>query len=149
MQAISAYSTARGYIQGTTMIWLSPLRVGPNIEATFLSIHMLLGFAVELYLKAWLLQRGLTAAQVKERGHDLARLHAECMANELPSIAQLDELVDHLHGPHSRLEYRYITGDISYGNTELPLAFKILGELDTAVDTFVAASQSYGLRPGH
>lgn len=57
--ALLNYSTARGYIQSAYLIMTNHNRFQVPNDITFvLAYHMLLGFAVELYLKSYLTHTG-------------------------------------------------------------------------------------------
>lgn len=144
------YVPAKGYAESAKIIVLSPLREG-RVEMTYLPIHMLLGFSVELYLKAWLCQSGIHEDALRRRpyGHDLAALYAEATAHQLPAVPGLDPLVQQLHGPHTDYTYRYFRSDLSFDNTNFSVAFSTSDQLDFEVDRFVGASASHGLQPGH
>lgn len=116
------------------MIADSRHRIGREL-LTFLPIHFLLAFALELFLKAWLEDAGLlrTALGKAPYGHSLRRLHAEYRARELPDINELQALVDHLHPAHSAFEYRYMKLTGTYADTNLDVAFHLLDQLDIEI----------------
>lgn len=147
---IDTYSTAKGYLQAAKMVWLSPHRTGPNVYAVFLPMHLLLGFAAELYLKSWLLETGKTDRELRANGvrHSLKQLLTDAYAAGLPVDSRLDSLIDKLHKPHEKFEYRYMRSDMKFDGDILPEGFDIFDRLDNVVDTKVGASASHGLVPG-
>jgi HEPN domain-containing protein len=131
------------------MIHRSPLKKVD--EPVFLSIHLLLGFAVELYLKAFLLHDGMSEKllRTKQLGHSLKNLYAQGQLRSLPNIPHLEELVDLLHERHFDLRYRYVHEADEFPRTNLDFAFVILNNLDTQIDAVVGASAKFDLLPGH
>lgn len=115
-------------------------------DTTFiLSYHMLLGFAVELYLKAYLAHTGHTEAELR-RGdvrHNLKKLleTSEADGFVLPAAT---ELVKYLNDQHGSFEYRYMKPDSSYSIRYQAEVFTELDELDAYIDTKIGASASEG-----
>lgn len=149
-EAINRYHTAKGYFQSAIMICRSPER---NNEArktlTILSMSMLTGFALELYFKAWLLASGHSSPKVRAYNHGMNELYADAKIEGLPSINQLDGLVDALSKGHEDFTYRYINDGDQVNNIIWETAFQVLNNLDDVVDAKVGASALYGLVPGH
>lgn len=147
-EAQHRYATARGYLQTVRTILLSPIY--PGREITFvLSLHLLAGFATELYLKAWLLQAGIPSSDVKRSRHDIASLFQEVERHNFPNIARLDEIVSGFAAPHKELTYRYLDEGDSINPANWPIVLAVLSELDIAVDTFTGSSATQGRQPGH
>ncbi|WP_342147993.1 hypothetical protein [Methylorubrum sp. SB2] len=144
------YVPAKGYAEAAKIIVLSPLRES-RVEMTYLPIHMLLGFSVELYLKSWLCREGIHEDILRKKpyGHDLGNLYKEATSRNLKNISGLDHLVQQLHGPHTDFTYRYFRSDLIFDNTDFRSAFEITDRLDVEVDTHIGASASHGLQPGH
>jgi hypothetical protein len=92
--------------------------------------------------------RTAVATKVRAYGHDLEKLYTQAATMGLPS-EKFEELKSHFAKPHSDFTYRYMNSTDSIVNTNWPLAFKTFDELDYAVDSFIGASASKGLRPGH
>ena len=148
-EAILRYSTAKGYIQACKMIVLSDHYKDQNVVATILPLHMLGGFALELYLKAWLLGSGRSSKDVRGYGHDIKNLYDDAKTDGLREIDKLKEMKDHFADPHSDFTYRYIGPGDQMDNTNWPSAFRAFDELDREVDGYLGASSSYGLQAGH
>ena len=147
--AIRIYSTAKGYVQSTYLIVTSPDRFQVQDDTTFiLSYHMLLGFAVELYLKAFLTHTSHTEAELRGRGvgHTLKKLLelSEADGFTLPAATKL---VDYLNDEHGSFEYRYMKPDSSYYVRYQAEVFAELAELDAYVDSKIGASASRGHTP--
>ena len=134
-EADARYMAAKGYLQATRVIAASPLLSDEDQAAlTVLPMHMLIGFALELYLKAWLLGAGRTSVVVREWKHDIPTLFLEARIEGLPLIPLLDQLVETIGIDHVKLSYRYVSpGQELSVVTAWPLTFEILGELDAAV----------------
>ena len=148
-EAILRYASAKGYTNACVMIYRSVDYKDANIFAMVLPMHMLGAFALELYLKAWLLGASGASKDVKEFGHNIALLYNNARERGLPDIDRLENLKDHLASPHGDYTFRYINRGDKINNTNWPLAFKILTDLDKEVDAFVGASTAQGLKPGH
>jgi hypothetical protein len=148
--ALNFYVPAKGYVESAKMIAASPYYLGRE-AMTFLPIHMLLGFSVELHLKAWLAHSGAGEETLRRRpfGHHLKNLYKAAKAQSLPSLSGLEEVVDCLHGPHSDFTYRYFRADLHYQSMDLVHLFDVIDALDIVVDTHIGASASRGLKPGH
>ncbi|HZV57726.1 MAG TPA: hypothetical protein VFF89_08630 [Sphingobium sp.] len=147
--AIRAYSTAKGYVQSAYLIVVSAGRFRvPNDTTFILSYHMLLGFAVELYLKAYLTHTGHAEAELRRRGvrHNLKKLLelSEADGFTLPTVTKL---VDYLNDQHDSFEYRYTKPDGSYFIRYQADVFAELDELDAYVDGEIGASASKGSTP--
>lgn len=147
-EAISRYHVGKAYGETVKLAILSPHYEGRETMA-FLPLSMLMGFSVELLLKAWLLQSGMNSKDVRSFGHDLAKLYAAATKSGLESNPAIDELVDVLAGPHQDFTYRYVTGEETYVALGWFGALNTWDALQTAVDEFVGASASLGLVPGH
>lgn len=147
-EAEMRYSTARGYMIACKMLFSSPQRAGREI-ATILPMHMLAGFALELFLKAWLLKAGLASLDVRGMGHDIKKLYRRSKEKNLPFVLGLDSVVDALAAPHGDYTFRYMNSSDKMVALGWAGTFPIFDQLDIAVDTFVGASASHGLLPGH
>jgi len=149
-EAINRYHTAKGYFQSAIMICRSPERHNEHREMlTILPMSMLLGFALELYFKSWLLASGRTSKKVRAFGHRVGDLYADAKAEMLPTIRFLDELVDALSQGHEDYTFRYIDDGDEVKNINWEIAFAVLNELDKVVDAKAGASAKYGLVPRH
>lgn len=148
-EAVMRYSTAKGYLQACKMIFTSQHYCGSNIIAAVLPLHMLAAFALELYLKAWLLRAGVNSKEVRCFGHKIADLYESAKGRDLPTSHRLSELVSHFASPHADFTYRYIESYTKLDDTNWLLAFKVLEDLDRDVDVYLGASAAYGLEPGH
>jgi hypothetical protein len=147
---LTTYVTAKGYRRAAQIVHNHSTS---EVEALslFLPLHLLLGFALELYLKAWLLRSKIPPNELKAKlvRHDLLRLYSMALAKGLTATDHLRELVDHLHEPHLKFRYRYADPSSIFKGTNVTLALAVLRELDMKVDAAVGASVAYGLKPGH
>jgi hypothetical protein len=147
-EAISRYTTAKGYTQSCKIVTHADLRGFGQID-TILASSMLLAFALELYLKAWLLGSGRASDEVRSYGHRLADLYAAALSKDLPRVESLGELVDHFAGPHKDFTFRYMDNVDEISVTNWAFAYGVLEALDLEIDDLLGASAEYGLRPGH
>ncbi|GAP25484.1 MULTISPECIES: hypothetical protein [unclassified Gluconobacter] len=142
--AIRTYSTAKGYVQSAYLIMTNPSRFQVPDDTTFiLSYHMLLGFAVELYLKAYLTNTGHTEAELRSGAvrHNLKKLLELSEADSF-SLPAATKLVDYLNDQHSSFEYRYMKPDSLYCLRDQADVFTELDNLDAYVDREIGASVS-------
>jgi hypothetical protein len=143
-EAIRIYSTAKGYVQSTYLIVTNPQRYQAPDDTTFiLSYHMLLGFAVELYLKAYLMHTGHTEAELRRVGHNLQKLLELSKADNF-NLPEAKKLVDYLGDQHASFEYRYMKPESSYYIRWQAEVFAELNALDHYVDVEIGASKSKG-----
>ena len=144
------YSTAKGYVQSSMLIVSSMDRLQTRDDSSFvLAFHNLIGFAVELYLKSFLLHAGLTEKMLRSRemGHKLGAL-LEAAAKERFPVMAARELVDYVGPGHETFEYRYMQEGATYAVKPLRWIFEKLSELDIAVDMAVGASAAHNRAPG-
>lgn len=101
------YSTARGYLQ-FVVVGHNHQPFGTAYEMSFhLPKRMLLGFALELFLKAWLHHSGTTEGDLRDiYGHDIEDLHQDAIANGLPQTPDFGRLVQELGSDHKDFGYR-------------------------------------------
>jgi hypothetical protein len=147
---MTIYSTARGYIQSAYLIMSNPLRFQvPNDAPFYLSYSMLSGFALELYLKAYLLHSGVNEVDLKKPpyGHNVPELARTAQERGL-RVEALLSLVSLLGEGHKNLDFRYTALGTRYSAERLDLTFASFGKLDAAVDSAVGASAFFGKAPG-
>lgn len=144
------YSTARSYLQ-FVVVGHNHQPFGTAYEMSFhLPKSMLLGFALELFLKAWLHYSGTTEGDLRDMyGHDIEDLYNDAIANGLPQTADFDRLVQELGSDHKDFGYRYMRDTSQYNPMDYVAVVNILQELDRVVDERIGASAALGLQPGH
>lgn len=148
--ALNRYAAAKGFLESTKMIHFSPYKNEQNEINTFLSTHTLIGFALELYFKSWLIETGYGPMIVQKFGHKIDKLHEECIINGLRKIEGLSELVDLLKVEHGETyAYRYLDNNHTYSVANWDVCIPVVDELDVAVDQYIGASASKGLAAGH
>jgi len=131
------------------MIITNPTRYSVDDDTTFiLSYHLLLGFAVELYLKAYLTHRKHSEAELRRNDvrHNLEKLLALSEADGFNLLAA-KRLVEYLHIKHGSFEYRYVRQGGRYDLRSQAEVFTDLDELDTYLDSEIGASASLGKKP--
>jgi len=127
----------------------NPLRCQIKNDLQFiLGFHHLIGFAAELYLKAFLLQRGVSEAELRSQkyGHKLHVLleNAEAHGLVCPAARSLCGYLE----KHSTYEYRYMNQAAAYDLRPLDQIFNDFSDLDIAIDQAVGASESKGVAVG-
>ena len=149
-EAVTFYSTAKGYVQSAFLLITNPLRFSVPDDLSFiLAYHMLLGFAVELYLKAYLRAEGHLASELRSSSvrHNLGKLLKMAKQDGFEEAAA-DSLVQYLALQHGNFEYRYANPERDYYIRWIDEVFVELSKLDACVDIKVAASSSRGLKSG-
>ena len=147
--AIRAYSTAKGFCQcGVAMVGGHARFSLPDDTSLFMGFHHLIGFAVELYLKAFLLAAGLTEEELRRPpyGHNLDTLLHATLRHGL-KCADAAMLCSYLR-QHGSFEYRYMKPGSMYPSLPINLLLAALSELDNLVDRHVGASAGMGKEPG-
>lgn len=142
------YSVAKGYVQSAYAMLTNPHRLQLQDDISFfMAFHMLCGFAVELYLKAYLLHKGHKERDLrkKEIGHDLLKLRELCLLEGLYHSGA-DMLVGLLAKHHKEFEYRYMKREVTYWTEDLRTIFSAFSRLDRDVDAVIGASASRGLK---
>jgi len=106
------YTTARGYLHAVQLT----ADHNQHNDSGYLAapIYMLIGFVVELMLKAWLLNAGLNDKQLKDIGHDLQKLYAVACENGFASAQPVNQIVDGMAEAHRTHAFRYMkSGDLT------------------------------------
>lgn len=148
MNATLAYMTARSYAQSSFVIVTSEHRNEKNDATFFLSTHLLIGFALELYLKSFLLAKGLSEEEIKKNfGHDLEHLYTKSIENGLSR--QYDKIIVIFKLGHSNLSYRYPKEGADYPVNPIDELFFYLSKLDFEINTAAGASVEYGKQPSN
>jgi hypothetical protein len=104
------YAVAKGYVQSAYAMMSNPHRMQLEDDTSlFLAFHMLCGFALELYFKAFLVKKGYSEERLKKRdvGHDFVRLRDFCSSEGLFNTGA-DQLVELLDEKHKNFEFRYM-----------------------------------------
>lgn len=148
-ETINRYVAGKSYIESAKMIFTSPHYSGPRVIQATLPMHMLIGFALELLFKSWLLGSGEDSKKVRGFGHDISKLFDAATTDGLPTIPHLDKLVDLFAAPHADFSFRYLEEGAKIDTANWHNVFPLLDQLEIAVDTFIGASAERGLEPGH
>ncbi|MDE5451924.1 hypothetical protein GWE18_03405 [Bradyrhizobium sp. CSA112] len=142
------YSVAKGYVQSAYAMMANPYRLQlPDDTTFFMAFHMLCGFAVELYLKAYLVHRGFSERHLKDLGHHLLKIRELCVSEGLHDSGA-DMLVGLLARHHKGLNYRYMKRETSYQTESLRTIFSAFSSLDRTVDGAIGASAARGKAVG-
>jgi hypothetical protein len=149
LDPIAPYSTAKGYIQSAHLMMSNPIRyTTPDDTPFYLAFHLICAFAVELYLKSYLIHSGHEDKELRGIGvrHNLEKLHELAKADDFTDIGT-GALVDLLHEHHESFEFRYAKRETKYRAVNLQHMFIAFSALDLFVDAAVGASASKGLAP--
>lgn len=151
-EAMQRYSTAKEYVEAIKLVQTSPHYTGRHVMMAIRPTHLLVGFALELYFKAWLLADGATPKKVRSLGHKLRDAYELATARGFIGNNNITHLVNHIAEPHGQ-DHDYVYRYTKVGSNIEPLnwdvAYPALNKLDEIVDAHVGASEHFGLQPGH
>lgn len=151
-QSHSRYSTAKEYVETIKLALSSPHHKGQHVIIAVRPTHLLAGFALELYLKAWLLADGEDEKKVEKYGHKLIDLHAAAVNRGFPKVPEIESLVGKLAEPHGQNRdyvFRYTELNHKIDTLDWVVELETFHKIDLIVDTHVGASKLYGMVPGH
>ena len=146
---LNQYATAKGYCQSACLMMSSPHRYKlPDDVSLILSFHNLIGFAVELYLKSFLIRHEMVEDDLRKHpfGHDLSNLIDEAKKRGFKCEAG-NNLVEYLP-MHKTLGFRYMKDGSTYNVARIDEIFWHLNTLNRYVDEVVGASAGHGKEPG-
>ena len=147
--SLDFYVAAKGFKEAAKYIHVSEHAAG-NEPLVFLPIQTLIGFSLELYLKAWLANTGTDEAALRNRyGHNLSKLVLDARKAGLPDLPGLEQTVQYTAQGHKNYTYRYFSRHLEYTSMGLHTTFPVLDMLDEVVDAAIGASISKGKLPGH
>jgi hypothetical protein len=147
---LNYYVTAKEYLEAAKVIWVSPYKSHLHMVRFFLPIHLLLGFSLELFLKAWLRFSGLSSSQLSKPpySHNLENLYNEAQQRGFPDEPRQSALIAHFASEHQNFGFRYLRDDLTYKPTALPYDFELFDDIDRWVDGALDVSASRKLKPG-
>lgn len=126
--AIGLYNTAQSYWQSAEHLKVAKLKVShPHAPVTFLFCH-----AIELYLKAFLRAKGCTLAELRNWGHNVAKLVDAATQHGFALGAAARETLSHIADADVAIEARYIVTGFKSLPTDEALA-NVTEELDSVV----------------
>ena len=144
------FLAGRAYVTSAHAIVKSDMRRRYQDDARFIIPSMMLvGHAVEVYLKAWLAasdQARYTEAELRRKfGHDLAELYNEARAAglpepEVPPRQTFLDLVESYGPDHAALNYRYPKDGWATDVPKNDVLFKILTRLDRTIAAKVSGA---------
>lgn len=111
--ALNFLKAAQGHLDAAVIIEKNVGHIDPNSNtnsALFAPLYNVLGFAIELSLKAHLALKGLTSAELKDKyGHNLKKLWARTVKDG-PVIHQeaMDIIIEKMAPNHGGYDYRYL-----------------------------------------
>lgn len=112
------FKAADGHRRAVEILQPHEFRVDGNRDSLFFSIYNVLGFTVELYLKAFLAKEGMKDSELwkKEYGHNLSNLFDEAQKRGFKvCLEDMAAIIKFLASGHSEYGYRYVQ-DGSYLN---------------------------------
>jgi hypothetical protein len=150
-EALTRYATAKEYVETIKLALSSPYYKEKHVNMAIRPTGLLAGFALELYLKSWLLADGMSSRDVEKFGHKLKSLHESATGRGFITDSEINELVDMVSVPHGQNRdyiYRYTKENADVPLIPWHLVLPIFHKIDAIVDQHVGASASFGLQPG-
>ncbi len=137
------FVAARSFATGAHAIVKSTVRARYDNDFRFIiSCEMLVGHAIEVYLKAWLAEhdKSYTDSKLKRPpfGHNLRALYEEARDQgfpepDVPMQQAFHDLVESYEKPHSDYTLRYPTDGWTFEVPRNDILFLILSRLDAVV----------------
>lgn len=150
-EALTRYSTAKEYVETIKLALTSPNYKDKHVMMAIRPTGLLAGFALELYLKSWLLADGMPSRDVEKLGHKLKDLYQSAIDRGFSTDSEIFQLVDMVSVPHGQDRdyiYRYTKQNADVPLIPWHLVLPIFHNIDAVVDHHVGASASFGLQPG-
>lgn len=113
------FKPADGHRQAVDLLRPYEFRPDGTRDSVFFAIYNLLGFSVELYLKAFLSKAGMSETELrsKQYGHNLRSLFGEAERRGYSvRNKDLSDIIERLADSHSEGGYRYVRdgGTLAY-----------------------------------
>jgi hypothetical protein len=155
----SFFIAGRAYVTGAHAIVKSDARARYDNDFRFvIPCMMLIGHAIEVYLKAWLTLRGYTDEALRKRpfGHNLRKLYEEARINGLPEPGMpprqsFHDLVESYEIHHGDFSFRYPVDGWTFEVPKIDIVFQIFAVLDrtiaTAMGIAVPANLDWSMNP--
>jgi len=144
------YVAGRAYATGAHAIVKSGTRARYQNDFAFIvPCMMLIGHAIESYLKAWLAFREYDPDDLKRApfGHNLRNLYAEARTTglpepDMPPQQSFHDLVESYEKDHADFSFRYLREGWQFAVPKMDVIFDILSVLDRVV-----GAEIYGVNP--
>ena len=130
---LSRIVTARCYLATLKIVIVNRSALGDDRDLTALPANMLAGFVVELFLKGYLILKGVSPADAKGHGHQLEKLLDNADHLSLGTVTGLSDLVTALAG-HEDFTHRYIDPGDEFADIAWEKGLPILDALNQAVE---------------
>ena len=135
------FVAGRAYVAGAHAIVKSGVRANYDNDFRFVvPCMMLIGHAIELYLKAWLASEGYGEKKLQNRpfGHNLRSLYEEARKMGLPEppmpVQQsIHDLVESYEIDHREFKFRYLQEGWRFEVPKMDLLFQIFVMLDGVI----------------
>lgn len=120
------FKSADGHRRAVELLHPHEFKADGNRGSLFFAIYNLLGFTVELYLKAFLAKEGVQEAELRSKkyGHKLSKLFDEAKKRGFAvCLADMEAIVKFLDSGHGQFGYRYVQdgGTLNYFNDLTPV----------------------------
>jgi hypothetical protein len=133
------FKAADGHRRAVELLIDHEFRSDGSRDSVFFAIYNVLGFAVELYLKAFLAKSGMADSELwtRQYGHDLQRLFEEAKKRGFDvRLPEMVAIVDLLSAGHGSYGYRYVHdgSDLTYFQS-LPLVLLVLRDVHASMQS--------------
>jgi hypothetical protein len=124
------FKAADGHRRAVELLQPHEFRNDGNRDSLFFAIYNVLGFTVELYLKAYLANSGMRDNELwaREYGHNLKNLFAEARRRGFAvRLNDMAAIIDFLAAGHGEYAYRYVQdeGVLNYFNDLNPVVYAL------------------------
>lgn len=131
------FKAADGHRRAVELLQPHEFRPDGSRDSLFFSIYNVLGFTVELYLKAFLAKNGMQDSELwkKEYGHNLSNLFDEAKRRGFAvCLADMTAIIKFLASGHGEYGYRYVRdgGSLNYFN-DLTLVINALQQVHVSM----------------
>lgn len=113
------FKAADGHRKAVELLRPHEFKGDGSRDSVFFALYNVLGFCVELYLKAYLSKVGMDekALRSKKYGHDLKNLLDEAIKRGFDvRLADMQAIIKHLGTGHGEYTYRYVQDGGTLGN---------------------------------
>lgn len=113
------FKSADGHRRAVELLQPHEFKDDGTRDSLFFALYNILGFTVELYLKAFLANNGMQDSELwtKKYGHNLKNLFEEAKNRGFSvGLEEMDKIIEFLASGHGKYEYRYVQegGDLNY-----------------------------------
>lgn len=133
------FKAADGHRRAVELLIDHEFKPDGSRDSVFFAIYNILGFTVELYLKAFLAKNGMADSKLckREYGHNLSNLFREAKSRGFDvRLEDMTAIIRILSTDHRSYGYRYVHdgSDLNYFNS-LPLVIAVLRDVHASMQS--------------